>query len=75
MKIAMQCRLLLFYVMYLVTILFALQHNLFISLLWFSFSDAAGNEQLPCRNSSSQKSVPKSLQLKKHYVTFKNRNM
>ena len=44
MKIAMQCRLLLFYVMYLVTILFALQHNLFISLLWFSFSDAAGNE-------------------------------
>ena len=40
----MECHPLLYYVMYLGKFLFALQRNVFISLLWFSFSDAAGNE-------------------------------
>ena len=40
----MQCYPLLYYVMYLGTILFALQRNVFIILLWFALSDAAGNE-------------------------------
>ena len=32
--------------MYLRTLLFVVQRNVFISLLWFKFSDAAGNEYI-----------------------------
>ena len=41
----MQCYVSLYYTMYLGTLLFVVQRNVFISLLWFLFSDAAGNEQ------------------------------
>ena len=41
---SMQCHLSLYCVMYLGTLLFGMQCNFFISLLWFLFSDAAGNE-------------------------------
>ena len=73
----------LYYVMYLGTLLFAVQSNGFISLLWFLFSDSAGHEhsqlvEIPVECSTFQcniqKSVPRSVQLKK-YVTFKNRNV
>ena len=37
MRIAMQCHPSLYYVMYLGTLLFAVQFNVFISLLWFLF--------------------------------------
>ena len=40
----MQCYSSLYYVMYLRTLLFSVQRNVLISLLWFLFSDAAGNE-------------------------------
>ena len=35
MRIAMQCHPLLYYIMYLETVLFVVQRNVFISLLWF----------------------------------------
>ena len=41
----MQCHPSLYYAMYLGTFLFVVQFNVFISLLWFLFSDAAGNER------------------------------
>ena len=45
MRIAMQCHPSLYYVMYLGTLLFAVQFNVFISLLFtIFFSDAAYNE-------------------------------
>ena len=44
MRIAMQCYSSLYYVMYLRTLLFTVQRNVFISFLWFLFSDAAGTE-------------------------------
>ena len=84
MRIAIQCHPSLDYVMYLGPLLFAVQRNVFISLLWFLFSDAASNEhsqlvEIPVERSSFkyniQKSIPRSLQLKKYYVTFKNRNV
>ena len=71
---AMQCHPSLYYVIYLVTLLFAVQRNVLISLLWFLFSGAASNEhsqlvEIPVERSSFkcniQKSVPRSLQLKK----------
>ena len=80
----MQCHPSLYYAMYLGTFLFVVQFNVFISLLWFLFSDAAGNQrsqvvEIPVERSvfecNIQKSVPRSLQLKKYYVVFKNRNM
>ena len=69
--------------MYLGILLFAVQHNVFISLLWFLFSDFAGNVtqlvEIPVERSTFkcniQKSVPRSLQLKKCDVTSKNRNV
>ena len=42
----MQCYPSLYYTMYLRTLLFVVQRNVFISLLWFKFSDAAGNEYI-----------------------------
>ena len=70
----MQCHPSLYYVMYLGTLSFAVQHNVFISLLWFLFSYAAGNEhsklvEIPVECSifkfNIQKSVPRLLRLKK----------
>ena len=84
MRITMQCYPSLCYVEYLGTLLFAVQHNVFISLLWFLFSDAEGSEhsylvEIPVECSTFkcyiQKSVPRSLRLKKYYVTFKNKNV
>ena len=40
----MQCYPSLYYIMYLETFLLAVQPNVFISLLWILFIDAAGNE-------------------------------
>ena len=72
----MQCHSLLYYVMYLGTLLFAVQFNVFIKLLWFFFNiffrDAADNEhsylvEIPVEHSilerNTQKSDPRSLQL------------
>ena len=61
--------------MYLQTLLFAVQRNIFISLLLFLFSDAAGNEyillvEIPVERliftCNIQKNNPRSLQLKKY---------
>ena len=80
MSISMQCHPSL----YLRTLLFAVQRYVLISLVWCLFSDAAGNEhnqlgEIPVERSTFkcniQKSVPRSLQLKEYYVTFKNRNV
>ena len=43
-RIAIQCHPSLYYVKHFGTILFAVQRNVFISLLWFLFRDAAGNK-------------------------------
>ena len=60
--------------MHLGKLLFAVQRKVFISLLWFLFSDAAGNKhsklvEIPVELSTFkcniQKSFPRSLQLKK----------
>ena len=75
----MQCHPLLYYVMYLGTLLFVVQFNVFISLLWFCyllftnfFSDAAYTEhcylvEIVVKRSiferNAQKRVPRSLQL------------
>ena len=83
MGMVMQCYLSLYYVMFLRTLLFAVQCNVFISFLWCLFS-AAGNEysyfvEIPVERSTFkfniQKSIPGSLRLKRYYVTFKNRNV
>ena len=75
----MQCHPSLYYVMYLGTLLFAVQFNVFISLLWFLFivyylfRGAAYSEhsylvEIVVERSifecNIQKSVPRSLQLK-----------
>ena len=61
--------------MYLQTLLFAVQRNIFISLLLFLFSDASGNEyillvEIPVERliftCNIQKNNPRSLQLKKY---------
>ena len=71
---------------YLGTLLSVVQHNVLTSLFWFLFSDIACNKysqpvQIPVERSTFkcniQKSVLRSLHcnLKKYYVTLKNRNM
>ena len=100
MRIAVQCHPSLYYVMYPGTLLFPVQLNVFISLLWFLFivknlksflvMQQVTNtfsllkcsiRMLKCPVECSifefniQKSFPRSLQLKKYYVTFKNRNV
>ena len=71
----MQCYPSLYYTMYLQTLLFAVQRNIFISLLLFLFSDASGNEyillvEIPVERliftCNIQKNNPRSLQLKKY---------
>ena len=61
--------------MYLKTLLYVVQRNVFISLLLFLFSDAAGNEyillvEIPVERliftCNIQKNNPRSLQLKKY---------
>ena len=83
MRTAMQCYASLYYTMYLGTLLFVVQRNVFISLLWFLFSDAAGNEQSQLVETAVerlifkcniQKNNHRSLQLKKYIFTLKNRN-
>ena len=77
MKIAMQYYPSLYYVMYIGTLLFAVQCNVFMSLLWFLFIDAARKEhsqlvhirvERSAFKNNIQKSIPKSLQLKKCYI-------
>ena len=63
--------------MYIGTLLFAVQCNVFMSLLWFLFIDAARKEhsqlvhirvERSAFKNNIQKSIPKSLQLKKCYI-------
>ena len=84
MRIAMQCYPSLYYIMYLETFLLAVQPNVFISLLWFLFIDAAGNEhsqlvEIPEKRSTFKCNIKKKqsqiITIKKNIVTFKNRNV
>ena len=79
----MQCHTSLYYVMYLGTLLFPVQRNVFISLLWFLFSDEAGNQnrelvEIPVEHSTLSvifKMRSRIIAIKKFYVAFKNRNV